>query len=88
MCYLESVISPASKLHNTGLLIKREVLDVHLNRQLFFRNFMRILSMSHLAGGMVNSGRLPLDEPLAVEGRLGGQSHFKVSIGAGKWKME
>ena len=41
--YLESVIRPASKLHNTGLLIKRKVLDIHLNRQLFILNFMNIL---------------------------------------------
>ena len=31
--YLESIIGPAPKLHDTGLLIKREILDIHLNRK-------------------------------------------------------
>ena len=62
MTYLKPIICPATKLHDTSLLIKREVLHVHL------------------AGGMVDGRRLPLDQPSVKQGCLGGQGYLKVTI--------
>ena len=38
----------------------------------------------HLAGGVVDGGRLPLHPPLVVQGRLCGQRHLKVSVRTGE----
>ena len=37
----------------------------------------------HLTGAVVDGWRLPLHQPLAVEGRLGGQRHLEVAVSAG-----
>ena len=36
----------------------------------------------HLTGAVVDGGRPPLHLPGAVEGRLGGQSHLEITVGA------
>ena len=38
----------------------------------------------HLAGGVVDGGRLPLHPPLVVQGRLRGQRHLKVPVRTGE----
>ena len=38
----------------------------------------------HLAGGVVDGGRLPLHPPLVVQGRLCGQRHLKVPVRTGE----
>ena len=40
--HLESVICPASKFHDTGLLIKRKILNIHLG--MFFDELIELLN--------------------------------------------
>ena len=62
---LKSIVRPAAELHNAGLLVEGEILDVHLT------------------GAVVDGRGFPLHQPLAVEGRLGGQRHLEVAVSAG-----
>ena len=66
--YLETVIRPAAKLHDTGLLVEWEVLDVNLARRL------------------VDGGRLPLDEAVVPQGRLGRQGHLEIAVRTAIWR--
>ena len=45
--YLKPVIGPAAKLHDAGLLVEGEVLDVHLARRVIDRRRLPL----HLPGG-------------------------------------
>ena len=38
----------------------------------------------HLTGAVVDGGGFPFYQPLAVEGRLGGQCHLEVAVGTGR----
>lgn len=64
--YLKPIISPWSKFHHAGLLIKRKIFNIN-----FARRF-------------VNGWRFPFHHSGISEGSLGGQSHFKITIGTEK----
>ena len=82
--HLKSIICPAPKLHDTSLLVKREIFNIHLENKNFPRVKQKsVVLASHLTGRMVNCGGFPGHIPGVVEGSLSRQGHLKIPIGTG-----
>ena len=63
--YLESIISPASKLHDAGLFIKWKILYIHLTQSKCWfekieQSFVVVFSSPHRMSGKLPGASTPL----------------------------
>ena len=81
---MESIVSPASKLHDAGLLIEGEVLDVHLAGRVVNGRRSPFHEPGVEQGGLGRQGHLEVAVG-AAEMEKDRLSHLRVCVAASNW---